>query len=134
VFLITFTNAWAKTEESISPKDKAIELAKKCVMFSGEFGDITAQEVINMVDNSICREHIKDYIVIGWEAIDVNESLHTVVYKFKYNDKNGSYLFHVVPKDNVAWFVDLGNEKERQIVAMSVYLEYIKLNECNRSA
>ena len=37
-------------------------------MFSDEFGDITAQEVINMANNSICREHIKDYIVIGWEG------------------------------------------------------------------
>ena len=52
--------------------------------------------------------------------------MYTVVYKFKYNDKNGGYLFHVVPKDNFAWFVDVGKEKERQIVAMSVYIEYIK--------
>jgi hypothetical protein len=126
VFLITITNALANTEESISPKDKAIELAKKCVMLSGEFRDITAQEVINMVNNSVCSEHIKNYIAIGWEAIDVSESIYTVVYKVRHDNQKWGYLFHVAPKDNIAWFVDLGEEKERQMVAMSVYLEYIK--------
>ncbi len=126
IFLFPYA---ANAEEPISPKDKAIELAKKCVMFSDdEYGDVTAQEAINMVNISVSNGHIKNYIAIGWEAIDVSESIYTVVYKSTHEGKNAGYLFHVVPKDNIAWFVDLGKEKENdeQIAKLSVYLVYIK--------
>ncbi len=102
IVLITFIGTQANTEELIPPKDKAIELAKRCVYLSFEDeSEITAQEYAEL---STEENHI---VPIGWYAVDVSETMYLVVFKFllkdfEAKDKEAAWYFHVIPKDNIA--------------------------------
>lgn len=102
VVAITFISTQANTEESVSPKDKAIELAKNSVFITLKDGtEMTAQE---HAEECTKGNHI---FPIGWDAVDVSETMYFVVFKFimkdlKGEDREAGWYYHVVPKDNIA--------------------------------
>ena len=134
IVCVLLTTSSLMAEESISPKDKAIELAKKSVYLSYDDGTrVTAQEYAEL--------NIKgDYIFpIGWEAVDVSETMYCVVFKFLpegyggRKDREAAWYFHVVPKDNIAQHIsqifeikDNGDDNTGEIVVTSQFMEYLK--------
>ena len=112
VVLITLISTRANTEESISSKDKAIELAKHCLIVSESEGagkGYTVEESIKLLSRGG-----QDVLAIGWNAIDVSESLYTVVFKYRIDGKNTCHLFNVNLKDNVAQFIN--NRKGEEVI------------------
>ncbi len=106
IVLIAFISTRANTEESISLKDKAIELAKTSVYLTYDDGtEVTAQKYAEQCTK---ENHI---FPIGWDAVDVSETMYLVVFKFimgalQDEDKEAAWFFHVIPKDNIAQHLD----------------------------
>ena len=47
---------------------------------------------------------------MGWEAIDVDESVYFVVFNYRVNEINQLWAFHVVLKDGTVEKIELGED------------------------
>ena len=118
---VTFISTQANTEESVSPKDLAIELAKNSNFISLPGKEMTAQE-----HAELCVEG-GSIFPIGWDAVDVSETMYFVVFKFimksDKEDREAGWYYHVVPKDNIAQQLELFKNHKYldRIVKMSTY-------------
>jgi len=93
-------------EEDASPDKTAIELAKICIVVDDESSGVkmSAQEAISSWENK------PEFTPVGWEAIDVDESIYFVVYNYKVNNVKQLWAFHVVLEDGIVEKIELGND------------------------
>ncbi len=92
--------------------NKAIELVKKTVTYSNDFGrKYTTQEHLEQVlqvDSSAFPK--------GWRAIDVSDSTYAVVFSYKSKDNNREVLlYHVLLKDKIV--KQIHHKKTEQLTA-----------------
>ena len=127
-FLIASVGTWANAEDPISPEKKAIEMAKKSIMFHDkQLGDVTTEEILDNISTRVSNGQIKNFNILGWEAVEVSESIYTVVLKSKHDGDNSCYLFHVEVNNNVARYIDLGKGEDRQIKTMAEYVVFVQV-------
>ena len=93
-------------DEVVSPKEVAIELAKTCIVVDEEATGLkmSAQEAISLWEKE------PEFTPVGWEAIDVDESVYFVVFNYRVSDINELWAFHVVPKDGIVEKIELGKD------------------------
>jgi len=93
-------------EEVVSPEETAIELAKMCIMVDDEANGLkmSAQEAVSLWEKE------PEFTPVGWEAIDVDESIYFVVFNYRVNNINQLWAFHVVPKDGIIEKIELGSD------------------------
>ncbi|MHC4321994.1 MAG: hypothetical protein ACYST3_06940 [Planctomycetota bacterium] len=93
-------------EEVASPEETAIELAKICIVVDDEASglNMSAQEAISSWEKE------PEFTPVGWEAIDVDESIYFVVFNYRVNDINQLWAFHVVPEDGIVEKIELGSD------------------------
>ncbi len=86
---------------------EAIELAKKCIMITYETSgiEISAQE---MIEYTLKQEGV---FAKGWKVVDVSESVYAVTYGWSCDKGDRFFLFHVIPKDNIAQNIDTTRTK-----------------------
>ena len=93
-------------EETVSPEETAIELAKMCIVVDDEASGLkmSAQEAI------LTWEKEPEFTPVGWEAIDVDVSKYFVVFNYRVNDINQLWAFHVVPEEGIVEKIELGKD------------------------
>ncbi len=93
-------------EEVASPAETAIELAKTCIVVDDEASGLkmSAQEAI------LTWEKEPEFTPVGWEAIDVDETIYFVVFNYRVNNLNQLWAFHVAPEDGIVEKIELGND------------------------
>jgi len=93
-------------EETASPEESAIELAKTCIVVDEEAPGLkmNAQEAITLWEKE------SEFIPVGWEAIDVDESVYFVVFNYRVNEIRQLWAFHVSPKDGTVEKLELGED------------------------
>ncbi len=93
-------------EEVASPEETAIELAKMCIVVDDEASGLrmSAQEAVSLWEKE------PEFTPVGWEAIDVDDSIYFVVFNYRVNDINQLWAFHVVLKDSVVEKIELGKD------------------------
>ncbi len=93
-------------EEVASPAETAIELAKTCIVVDdGPSGlKMSAQEAISSWEKE------PEFTPVGWEAIDVDESIYFVVFNYRINGINHLWAFHVVPENGIVERIGLGKD------------------------
>ncbi|MFQ5964682.1 MAG: hypothetical protein ACE5KZ_10385 [Candidatus Scalinduaceae bacterium] len=126
-FLIAFIDTCVIAKENeknvVSPKEKAIELAKKVVLDSGILASgkgwvLTTEKFIEVRS----KDSNGDFFPIGWRAVDVSEGIYAVTFRYRATGKSKVFLFHVIPKDDIAQYIDMSEEGN----AYSKYLKNIK--------
>ncbi len=92
--------------EVSSPEETAIELAKMCIVVDDEANGLkmSAQEAISTWEKE------PEFTPMGWEAIDVDESIYFVAFNYRVNSINQLWAFHVVPEDGIVERIELGND------------------------
>jgi hypothetical protein len=93
-------------EEVSSSDETAIELAKMCIVVDDEASGLkmSAREAISSWEKE------PEFTPVGWEAIDVDESIYFVVFNYKVNSINQLWAFHVVLKDGTVEKIELGSD------------------------
>jgi len=93
-------------EEAASPEESAIELAKTCIVVGEEATGLkmNAQEAITLWEKE------PEFTPVGWEAIDVDESVYFVVFNYRVNEIRQLWAFHVTPKDGTVEKLELGED------------------------
>ncbi len=93
-------------EEVASPEETAIELAKMCIVVDDEASGLkmSALEAISSWEKE------PEFTPLGWEAIDVDESIYFVAFNYRVNSINQLWAFHVVPEDGIVERIELGND------------------------
>ncbi len=93
-------------EEVSSPDETAIELAKMCIVVDDEANGLkmSAREAISSWEKE------PEFTPVGWEAIDVDESIYFVVFNYKVNSINQLWAFHVVLEDGTVEKIELGSD------------------------
>ncbi len=93
-------------EEAASPEEIAIELAKTCIVVDEETTGLkmSAQEAITLWEKE------PEFTPVGWEAIDVDESVYFVVFNYRVNEINQIWAFHVALKDGTVEKIELGED------------------------
>ncbi len=93
-------------EEVASPEETAIELAKMCIVVDDEANGLkmSAREAISSWEKE------PEFTPLGWEAIDVDESIYFVAFNYRVNSINQLWAFHVVPEDGIVERIELGND------------------------
>ncbi len=125
VFGCLITSACARNvvEKTYSPEERAIELAKECVVVDDKANGLkmSAREAI------LTWEKEPEFTPVGWEAIDVDESIYFVVYNYRVNNINQLWAFHVVLEGNTVERIELGGDGldgdryMSRIISMSSY-------------
>ncbi len=93
-------------EKVASPEESAIELAKTCIVVDEEATGpkMNAQEAITLWEKE------PEFTPVGWEAIDVDESVYFVVFNYKVNEIKQLWAFHVALKDGTVEKIELGDD------------------------
>ncbi len=108
VFGCLITSACTSTvvKETDHPEELAIELAKECVVVDDKANGLkmSAREAI------LTWEKEPEFTPVGWEAIDVDESIFFVVYHYRVNNINQLWAFHVISEDRTVERIELGND------------------------
>jgi hypothetical protein len=93
-------------EEVASPEETAIALAKTCIVVDEEASGLkmSAQEAITLWEKE------PQFTPVGWEAIDVDESIYFVVFNYRVNETKQLWAFHVDLKDSIAEKIELGSD------------------------
>ncbi len=104
--LITSACARNVVEKIYSPDEMAIELAKKCIVVEEKASGLK----MSARDAILTWEKEPEFTPVGWEAIDVDESIYFVVYNYRVNDINQLWPFHVVLKDKTVERIELGSD------------------------
>ena len=92
--------------EAASPEESAIELAKMCIVVDEEATGLkmSAQEAITLWEKE------PEFTPVGWEAIDVDESVYFVTFNYRVNEIKQLWAFHVVLKDGTVEKIELGED------------------------
>ncbi len=108
VFGCTVTSACTRdvVNKIYSPEEFAIELAKECIVVEDNVSGLkmSAREAI------LKWEKEPEFTHVGWEAIDIDESIYFVVYNYRVNNINQLWAFHVISEDKTAERIELGND------------------------
>lgn len=93
-------------EEAASPEESAIEIAKTCIVVDEEATGlkISVQEAITLWEKE------PEFTPVGWEAIDVDDSVYFVVFNYKVNEIRQLWAFHVALKDGTVEKIELGED------------------------
>ena len=93
-------------EEVSPPEETAIELAKMCIVVDVEASGLkmSAQEAISSWEKE------PEFTSVGWEAIDVDESIYFVVFNYRVNYIDQLWAFHVAPEDGTVEKIELGSD------------------------
>jgi hypothetical protein len=93
-------------EEVSSPEKAAIELAKTCIVVNDEASGLkmSAQEAISTWEKE------PEFTPVGWEAIDVDESIYFVAFNYRVNYIDQLWAFHVAPEDGIVERIELGDD------------------------
>jgi hypothetical protein len=105
-FLSVSACARGIVEEVASPEENAIALAKTCIVVNDEAGGLkmNAQEAISTWEKE------PEFTPVGWEAIDVDESIYFVVFNYRVNEIKQLWAFHVVLEDGIVEKIELGSD------------------------
>jgi len=92
--------------EAASPEESAIELAKTCIVVDEEATGLkmSAQEAITLWEKE------PEFTPVGWEAIDVDESVYFVAFNYRVNEIKQLWAFHVALKDGTVEKIELGED------------------------
>ena len=92
--------------EAASPEESAIELAKTCIVVDEEATGLkmSAQEAITLWEKE------PEFTPVGWEAIDVDESVYFVTFNYRVNEIKQLWAFHVALKDGTVEKLELGED------------------------
>ena len=92
--------------EAASPEESAIELAKTCIVVDEEATGLkmSAQEAIALWEKE------PEFTPVGWEAIDVDESVYFVAFNYRVNEIKQLWAFHVALKDGTVEKLELGED------------------------
>ena len=92
--------------EAASPEESAIELAKTCIVVDEEATGLkmSAQEAITLWEKE------PEFTPVGWEAIDVDESVYFVAFNYRVNEIKQLWAFHVALKDGTVEKLELGED------------------------
>ncbi len=87
-------------------EETTIELAKTCIVVDEEATGLkmNAQEAITLWEKE------PEFTPVGWEAIDVDESVYFVVFNYRVNEIRQLWAFHVTPKDGTVEKLELGED------------------------
>lgn len=93
-------------EDVTSPEETAIKLAKMCVVVDEEASGLkmSAQEAISSWEKE------PQFTPLGWEAIDVDESIYFVSFNYRVNNINQVWAFHVIPEGGIVERIELGDD------------------------
>ncbi len=93
-------------ERIYSTGESAIELAKECIVVEDKVSglNMSAREAI------ITWKDEPEFTHVGWEAVEVDESIYFVVYNYRVNNINQLWAFHVIPEDKTVERIELGND------------------------
>ncbi len=93
-------------EEAASPEESAIELAKTCIVVDEEATGLkmSAQEAITLWEKE------PEFTPVGWEAIDVDNSVYFVAFNYKVNEIRQLWAFHVALKGDTVEKIELGED------------------------
>lgn len=106
------------SKKGMSPKDKAIWMAKNHVITFDGVGQVRVEAGIKKLI-SVEKEAI---FPIGWEAAQVSESIYMVAFRFTEEGKNTGFYFHVVPKDDIVQWIQRGSDG----LGFDTYLKNLK--------
>ncbi len=108
VFGCLITSACTRNvvEKTYSPDERSIELAKECIVVEDKASGLklSAEEAI------LTWEKEPEFTSLGWEAIDVDDSIYFVVYNYRVNNINQLWAFHVILEDKTVERIELGND------------------------
>ena len=106
VCLSIFACARNTVEKTIFPDETAIGLAKKCIVVEDKVSglNMSAEEAI------LTWEKEPEFTPVGWEAIDVDESIYFVVYHYRVNSIDQLWAFHVILEDKTVDRIELGGD------------------------
>ena len=92
--------------EAASPEESAIELAKMCIVVDEEATGLkmSAQEAITLWEKE------PEFTPVGWEAIDVDESVYFVAFNYRVNAIKQLWAFHVALKYGTVEKIELGED------------------------
>jgi len=92
--------------EAASPEESAIELAKMCIVVDEEATGLkmSAQEAITLWEKE------PEFTPVGWEAIDVDESVYFVTFNYRVNEIKQLWAFHVALKYGTVEKIELGED------------------------
>ena len=93
-FLMAFSDIRVVAEETLSPSEKAIELAKTCVIHV-EGKEMSVEEAISAL------KELPGFSPVDWQAIDVSNGEYFVVFKYTQYNINQLLAFHVVLYNSV---------------------------------
>ena len=104
LFITACTSTVVK--ETVHPEEFAIELAKECIVVEDKASGLkmSAREAI------LTWEKEPEFTPVGWEAIDVDESIYFVVYNYRVNNINQLWAFHVILEDKTVDRIELGGD------------------------
>ncbi len=93
-------------ERTYSPEEMAIALAKECIVVEDKTSglEMSAREAI------LTWEKEPEFTQVGWEAIDVDDSIYFVVYNYRVNNINQLWAFHVILEDKTVDRIELGGD------------------------
>ena len=87
-------------------EETTIELAKTCIVVDEEATGLkmNAQEAITLWEKE------PEFTPVGWEAIDVDESVYFVTFNYKVSETKQLWAFHVALKDGTVEKIELGED------------------------
>ncbi len=93
-------------EDASSPEETAIELAKTCIVVDDKASGLqmSAREAISIWEKE------PEFAPVGWEAIDVDESIYFVVFNYRVDSIDQLWAFHVALKDGTVEKIVLGSD------------------------
>ena len=93
-------------EESASPAETAIELAKTCIVVDDKANGLkmNAREAISTWEKE------PEFTPVSWEAIEVDKSIYFVIFNYRVNNFNQLWAFHIVPEDGIVEKIELGDD------------------------
>ncbi|MDP6923912.1 MAG: hypothetical protein R2568_02520 [Candidatus Scalindua sp.] len=93
-------------EEAVSPEESAIDLAKTCIVVDEEATGLkmSAQEAITLWEKE------PQFTSVGWETIDVDESVYFVTFHYRVNEIKQLWAFHVALQDGTVEKIELGED------------------------
>ncbi len=93
-------------EDTASPEETAIELASMCIVVDDKASGLqmSAREAISTWEKE------PKFTPVGWEAIDVDESIYFVVFNYRVDGIDQLWAFHVALKDGTVEKIELGSD------------------------
>lgn len=110
-----------ESSKSLTPEEKAISLVKYHKEDTGEYGHMYWVDIIKqwMVED-------KEMFPIGWDAVQVSESMYCVRFREATNGIVNSFYFHVILKDKIVKWIRSKTDFENYLETLITVSTYSK--------